>query len=106
MKIQNLLFVFIALFAFTFNTNAQTTKKAVVTKQVNQNARINQGVRSGELTRAETKKLKQQQRDINRTKKAAKADGVVTRKEKAVIKNKQTNASANIARKKNNQRNK
>lgn len=105
MKIQNLLFVFIVLFAFSFNSNAQTTKKAVVTKQINQNARINQGVRSGELTRAETKQLKQQQRDINRTKKAAKADGVVTRKEKAVIKHKQNNASTNIARKKNNQRN-
>lgn len=103
MKIQNLLFVLIALFGLSFNANAQTTKKEVVTKQVKQNARINDGVRSGELTPAEAKKLKQQQRDINRTKRAAKADGVVTRKEKAVIKHKQNRASANIARKKNNE---
>jgi len=106
MKIQNLLFVFIAMFAFTFTTTAQTTKKAVVKKQVNQDARINQGVRSGELTRAETKQLKQQQRDINQTKRAAKADGKVTAKEKAVIKHKQNHASANIARKKNNKKSK
>lgn len=104
MKIQNLLFVFIALFSFVLTTNAQTTKKAVVTKQVKQDARINQGLRSGELTRVEAKKLKQQQRDINRTKRAAKADGKVTAKEKAVIKHKQNHASANIARKKNNQK--
>lgn len=104
MKITKILFMGLALMAFSFQSNAQTTKKTVVQKQVNQNARINQGVRSGELTKAETRQLKKQQRDINRTKKAAKADGVVTRRERAVIHHKQNKASANIAHKKNNPR--
>lgn len=106
MKIQNLLFVLVAIFAFTFTSTAQTTKKEVVKKQVKQKARIQQGVQSGELTTREANQLKQQQRDINQTKRAAKADGKVTAKEKAVIKSKQNQASANIARKKHNKRSK
>ncbi|BDS14080.1 hypothetical protein [Aureispira anguillae] len=102
MKIKNFLLTLIAITAFAFNADAQTTKKEVTKKQVNQNARIHQGVRSGELTKRETKQLKAQQRDINQTKRAAKADGKVTAKERATIKHKQTKASANIARKKNN----
>jgi hypothetical protein len=104
MKTLNLLFVFIALFAFTFTTTAQTTKKAVAKHQIKQNARIHQGIHSGELTAVEAKKVKAQQRDINQTKRAAKADGKVTAKEKAIIKHKQKHANANIARKKNNER--
>lgn len=81
-------------------TNAQTVAK----KQANQKARISQGVKSGELTRRETRQLSKQQRDIRQTKRAAKADGVVTPKEKAVVNTKQKRASANIHRKKNNVR--
>jgi len=72
--------------------------------QANQNKRIKQGVQSGELTKKETKQLRRQQRDIRRTKKAAKADGKVTKKEKAIINSKQKAASRNIRRKKNNER--
>ena len=71
-------------------------------RQGNQKERIKQGVKSGELTKKETKQVVRQQRDIQRTKKAAKADGVVTKKEKAVINKKQNKASRNIRRKKNN----
>lgn len=81
---------------------AQTTKRKVQKRQVKQTTRIAQGVNNGELTRKETKKLATQQRHIQQTKKAAKADGVVTRSERAQIKRKQNRASANIARKKNN----
>ena len=81
-------------------TNAQTVAK----KQVNQTARISNGVKSGELTRRENRQLAKQQRNIQRTKRAAKADGVVTRKEKAIINQKQKNASANVYRKRHNAR--
>lgn len=106
MKIKRFILMFVAIAAFSFYADAQTTKKKVITKQVNQNARINQGVRSGELTKDETHRLRSQQRNINQTKKAAKADGKVTAKERAVIKHKQTKASANIARKKHNNKSK
>ena len=76
--------------------NAQT--------QTNQKQRIAQGVKSGELTKKETKNLVRQQRNIRRTKKVAKSDGVVTKKERAVINGKQRAANRNIRRKKNNGR--
>jgi hypothetical protein len=74
-------------------------------RQVKQHKRINQGVKSGELTKREATNLKLQQCDIRRTKRQAKADGVVTRKEKARIVHKQNKANRNIHRKKHNQRN-
>jgi len=94
----------ILMFFIYFGASAQegSTKTRVATgRQVSQKARINQGVRSGELTRKETAGLKAQQRHINRTKRQAKADGVVTRKEKREINRKQNRASRNINRQKN-----
>ena len=82
--------------------NAQTQTKKANQRQGNQKERIKQGVKSGELTKKETKQVIKQQRDIRKTKKVAKADGVVTKKEKAIIHKKQTAASRNIKRKKNN----
>ncbi|MCG8579220.1 MAG: hypothetical protein MI866_04855 [Bacteroidales bacterium] len=79
-----------------------TANNPVKKRQVNQQVRISNGVASGELTRAETVQLQKQQININRTKKAARADGVVTRKERAVIQHKQSKANANIYRKKHN----
>jgi hypothetical protein len=73
-------------------------------RQVKQQHRINQGVKSGTLTKKEATNLKMQQRDIRRTKRQAKADGVITRKEKATIVHKQDKANKNIHRKKHNQR--
>ena len=84
--------------------NAQTQTKKVNQRQKNQTERIAKGVNSGELTKKETKNLANQQRDIRRTKRAAKSDGKVTRKERAVIHSKQNAASRNIKRKKNNNR--
>ena len=85
--------------------NAQTQTKKVNQRQENQKERVAQGVKSGELTKKETRKLARQQRDIQKTKRAAKADGVVTKKERAVINQKQNAANRNIKRKKNNDRN-
>ena len=73
-------------------------------RQKNQTERIANGVKSGELTKKETKNLARQQKDIRKTKRAAKSDGKVTKKERAVIHSKQNAASRNIKRKKNNDR--
>ncbi|MCU4154670.1 hypothetical protein J1N10_01705 [Carboxylicivirga sp. A043] len=74
----------------------------VINRPINQHVLISKGITSGELTRAEAIQLKKQQVRINRTKKAARADGVITRKERAIILHKQNKASANIYRKKHN----
>lgn len=76
--------------------NAQTTK--------NEHRRIRQGVRSGELTRRETKTLAEQQKDIREDRKEAKADGVVTGAERKEIKQDKRQASRSIYRKKHNRR--
>jgi len=89
-----------------FSASAQSNKTPGVSKrQLKQGKRIKKGVKSGELTKGETAVLKGQQRSINRTKKRAKADGKVTKRERAGIHKRQNNASKNIGRKKHNRKN-
>jgi hypothetical protein len=104
MKLK-LIMLGIFCFGLTFSAQAQTATPKVSKRQVNQTKRIKQGVHSGELTRGETAALKSQQRSINRTKRRAKADGNVTKKERAIIHTRQNRANKNIARKKHNGRN-
>lgn len=65
-------------------------------RQGNQRARIHQGVKSGELTKREAHKLRQQQRSIHRQEKRAKSDGVVTDQEAKRLENRQDRASKAI----------
>lgn len=69
-------------------------------RQNAQKARIQQGVRSGELTRPEAAKLRAEQRQIHRAERRAQADGKVTAQEKARIEHKQDKASADIHKQK------
>ena len=59
-----------------------------------------EGAASGETTRAETAKLKSEQRHIRRTERRAKADGRVTPAERANLQRKQNKASRDIRRQK------
>jgi hypothetical protein len=81
---KKLVLFFAMICGVTFFTAAQTIPKIKKT-QVKQTARIAQGVGNGEITRFEAKQLRRQQRHIQKEKCLAKADGVVTRKEKAHI---------------------
>jgi hypothetical protein len=58
--------------------------------------RIEQGVKSGQLTKKETQELKDEQNNIKEMKEKAKADGVVTQKEKNKIRAARKAASKNI----------
>lgn len=69
-----------------------------------QHHRIKQGVKSGELTKAETKNLVKDQREIRQEVKAAKADGTVTGAERKDIRQDKRQASRKIYRKKHNNR--
>ncbi|HQY11513.1 MAG TPA: hypothetical protein PK133_04845 [Ferruginibacter sp.] len=66
--------------------------------------RIGEGIRSGELTRAETRSLALQQRNIRRDIKMARRDGVVTPRERRDIRKDKRMASRSIYRKKHNRR--
>ena len=69
-------------------------------RQANQKARINEGVKSGELNRRETARLRAEQRSIRSQEKMAKADGVVTARERAQLRREQNQASRHIAKQK------
>ncbi|MBK7433084.1 MAG: hypothetical protein IPI66_03715 [Chitinophagaceae bacterium] len=73
-------------------------------RSANQHSRIRQGVRNGELTRAETINLSRRERSIRREMRRAKADGVVTPGERRQINREQRRLNRSIARKKHNKR--
>jgi len=85
-------------------SSAQTATPQVRDRQVNQQARIEQGVKSGQLTLGETRRLEKQQGKIQADKLYAKSDGVVTPAERAKLHREQDRASANIYRLKHNDR--
>jgi hypothetical protein len=71
-------------------------------RQGNQQERIGQGVASGELTAGETRKLEKEQKEIQKDKVAARADGTVTGAERKEIQKDQNKASRHIYRAKHN----
>ena len=73
-------------------------------REARQNARIRQGVKSGELTESEAAKVRQQQRKIHRTEERMEADGQVSAGEAAKLERMQDRASKTIYRKKHNER--
>ena len=81
-------------------------KSEVGQRQENQQDRIAQGVKSGQLTAGETAKLENNQRAINQQTRADRAanGGKLTRGEKAQINREQNRQSKNIYNKKHNAR--
>ena len=82
---------------------AQTTP-GIDKRQAEQERRIQQGVASGHLTGKEAAHLAKGQARVQRTEDRAKADGVVTKKERARIQHQQNVQSRHIARAKHNAR--
>ena len=97
---KKLIFLFWITLGFSIYASAQTTS-SVTNRQVKQNVRIAEGISSGELTKREARLLKKQQRHIRNEKRLAKADGVVTRSERASIRQDQRIANRSIYRQKN-----
>lgn len=77
-------------------TTPATATPEITKKQVQQRQRIKEGVRSGELTKAEARRLRMREAKIQHDKKMAKADGVVTPQERAKIKAEQRRTSKAI----------
>jgi hypothetical protein len=81
------------------------TKTPVINdRQKNQRARIRQGVKSGELTKGEARKLRSEEKTIQAEKKIAKSDGKVTAAERQQIRKDQNKSSKEIYRMKHNKR--
>ena len=79
---------------------AQTATPRVDQRQVTQDARIQQGVASGQLTPKETAKLEKGQAKVQAKEDKAKADGKVTPKERAKLAKAQNKQSKKIYREK------
>jgi len=86
----------------------QTTPNdaSIAQRKENQQDRIAQGVKSGQLTAGETARLERQQQSINREDARMRAanGGKLTAGDKAVLHQRQNNASRNIYDKKHNGR--
>lgn len=93
--------ILLAVFAIGATlATAQTATPRVTKRQVQQQARIKEGVKSGELNRRETRRLEREQAKIAVDKAKAKSDGVVTPAERAKLKREQNRASRHVARQK------
>jgi hypothetical protein len=102
---KNLIFAVIITIILSAPVLAQTQTPVINEKQKTQQERIKQGIKSGELTKKETKKLEAEQKAIQKDKKLAKADGKVTPVEKKTIIKDQNKASKDIYKLKHNKRN-
>jgi len=86
----------IALAAST--CSALAADPAVNHRQHHQQRRIEQGVRSGELTRQETRDLRKEERGIRQEERAYKSDGKLTRTERQDLHRDLNKASKDIYR--------
>lgn len=98
MKLKTTLAALIA--AVAVPAFAQTATPGIDQRQANQEARIQQGIKSGELTQREAARLEKGQDRIQRMENRAKADGKVTAKERERIEHAQNQESRHIAREK------
>jgi hypothetical protein len=94
-----------ALLLVAFASLAHAGTPGVNKRQANQRARIHHGVVNGELTRHEAVRLRAGQRHIRRVERRAKADGVVSARERAHLHRMQNHESGKIWRLKHNGRN-
>lgn len=98
MKIKILSALAIVLAFSITNADAQIKQRAK-----NQHHRIKQGVKSGEITKAEAVNLRNDQKEIRQDVREAKVnDGKITKGERKEIKQEQRQASRKIFRKKHN----
>ncbi len=98
----------IAMLAGTVSMNAQYAESngTINQRKFNQQERIGQGVRSGELTRGETRHVEHQEHAINREERNMRAanGGHLTRSDCRVLDAQQNHMSHEIARDKHNDR--
>ncbi len=88
------------LIALPLVVSAGTRDPGVNQRQHNQQGRIQQGVKSGELTAGETRRLQGEQRHIRREEARYKSDGQLTPAERADLHRDQNRASRDIYRQK------
>jgi hypothetical protein len=102
MRITKSLVVLLLVGLAVGTVSAQTKSPRVDRRERRQNARIQEGVASGELTKREAAKLDAQQEKIKKDEMQAKADGTLSPAERMKLKREQNRASRRIFNKKHN----
>jgi len=95
----------IAIVMTSAPVSAQTNDPGVQKRMENQEGRIEQGVKSGQLTPREAGRLEAQQARIQQNEQRMKADGKLTAGERERLTRQQNKASRDIYRLKHNERN-
>lgn len=105
MRVLRVLFAVAAVAALSVAVaDAHPVTPRVDRREARQHARIQQGVRSGELTPEEAARLRAGQGHVRRMERRAKSDGVVTPGERVRLDHAQDRQSRRIARLKHNDR--
>lgn len=106
MTIKRLLMYGAAFVTLCAPATLAQTGKTIQQRKENQQDRIAQGVKSGQLTPGETARLERQQRSVNREERHMRKadDGHLTAKDRRALNRRQNHASRNIYRKKHNAR--
>ena len=86
---KKIILFFAILFAVTVSVNAQTQKhkgkKHEDMSLKGEKARLKEGIKSGEITKDEAKRIKKEAKDVQRAKRKANADGTINKRERAKI---------------------
>lgn len=92
------------IFGLSVIASAQIKTPGINKRQKNQQKRIYHGVKNGNVTPKEYKKLQKQQIKTQRAKRRAKSDGIVIPKERVKLHKRQNKNSRTIFRAKHNKR--
>jgi hypothetical protein len=95
-NMKKIIFAASVLSIMLFSNIAEANPRDGHYNQRNQHSRINEGVRSGQLTRPEAYQLRMQQSKIRNYKTMAMADGRITAAERKLIHKEQAKANRNI----------
>jgi hypothetical protein len=101
-EVKKLVTTVILLMIFGLVSADSSLAGRVGKRQIRQQKRIHQGIRSGELTRGETRGLQREQRQIQRAKRVSLSDGTFTPRERLRSERAQDRASTHIYRVKHN----
>lgn len=90
--------------ALSFAQTPGTSTPNLDQRQVNQQNRIAEGIKSGQLTAKEAENLEKREAKLEANKQMAKADGVVSKKERAKLQREANRDSRKIYQKKHNKK--
>lgn len=99
---NKILMLAFCLFAITLTTQAQIAQPAPV--KIKKKKYVQNGIKKGTITKAEAVRIKKDHKTVAVAKRRAKADGIVTPKERLVIRKKQHNANHTVFRAANNRK--